>query len=73
MEMTHSAMHIILNGAPHEIDGPQPLTTLLDSLGLTGKPVVVELNEAAILPRDYATTEVGAGARLEVVMLAAGG
>jgi sulfur carrier protein len=66
-------MTITLNGSPHEIPGPQPLTALLDSLGLAGKPVVVELNEVAVLPREYAATQVTPGARLEVVTLAAGG
>jgi sulfur carrier protein len=73
MAMIETPMNLILNGSPHLIAGPQPLTELLDSLGLAGKPVVVELNEMPILPRDYPTTLVTAGARLEVVTLAAGG
>jgi sulfur carrier protein len=73
MAMIETPMTLILNGSPHLIAGPQPLTELLDSLGLAGKPVVVELNEMPILPRDYPTTLVTAGARLEVVTLAAGG
>ena len=71
--MIENPMTIILNGSPHPISGPQPLTELLDSLGLAGKPVVVELNEVPILPRDHPTTVVTADARLEVVTLAAGG
>lgn len=73
MEMTAPTMTIQLNGSPHELAGPLSLTNLLAGLGLAGKPVVVELNEVAILPRDYAATQVTAGARLEVVTLAAGG
>ncbi len=46
---------------------------LLESLGFGGKPVVVELDEEAVFPRDFATTMVGDGARVEVVALAAGG
>lgn len=71
--MTETAHTILLNGSPHELAGPQSLTLLLADLGLAGKPVVVELNEVAVLPRDYAATGVAAGARLEVVTLAAGG
>lgn len=66
-------MNITLNGNPHEIAAPMPLTALLESLGLAGKPVVIELDEQAIFPRDYAKTEVAEGARVEVVTLAAGG
>ena len=66
-------MHITLNGQPHEIPAPIALTALLESLGLAGKPVVIELDEQAIFPRDYAATEVTEGARVEVVTLAAGG
>lgn len=64
---------IILNGTPHPIDGPLPLDRLLESLGLAGKPVVVELNEQAVFPRDYPSTPVETGARIEIVTLAAGG
>ena len=64
---------IILNGAPHAIHGPLALDQLLESLGLAGKPVVVELNEEAIFPRDYARTQVDHGSRVEIVTLAAGG
>lgn len=64
---------ITLNGAPHPIEGPIPLDCLLASLGLADKPVVVELNAHAVFPRDYSQTLVAAGARLEIVTLAAGG
>jgi thiamine biosynthesis protein ThiS len=64
---------ITLNGAPHPIEAPIALDRLLVDLGLAGKSVVVELNEHAIFPRDYPHTLVEAGARLEIVTLAAGG
>jgi thiamine biosynthesis protein ThiS len=62
-----------LNGTPHPLDAPLPLDQFLDSLGLAGKPVVVELNQQAIFPRDYSATLVEPGARIEIVTLAAGG
>lgn len=68
-----SIMHIILNGNPHEIAAPMTLAALLLEIGLGGKPVVVELDEAAVFPRDYAEVTVTDGARVEIVMLAAGG
>lgn len=46
---------------------------LLESIGYGGKPVVVELDGQAIFPRDFPSTPVGDGARVEVVTLAAGG
>jgi len=66
-------MNITLNGSSYEIDGPVSLEGLLRHIGLEGKPVVIELNEVAVFQRDYATTAVEEGARIEVVTLAAGG
>ena len=64
---------IQLNGTPHELDSPQTVMALLESLGFGGKPVVVELNEQALFPRDFGSTWIEDGARVEVVTLAAGG
>ena len=64
---------ITLNGKPHPLAGQTPLNELLVSLGLAGTPVVVELNENAVFPRDYPQTSVRPGDRLEIVTLAAGG
>ncbi|MEI8036892.1 MAG: sulfur carrier protein ThiS [Verrucomicrobiota bacterium] len=64
---------IALNGAPHPLADTILLDRLLDLLGLAGKPVVVELNEQPVFPRDYPRTLVEPGARLEIVTLAAGG
>jgi sulfur carrier protein len=66
-------MIIQLNGTPHELDSPQTVMALLESLGFGGKPVVVELNEQALFPRDFASTSIEDGARVEIVTLAAGG
>jgi len=66
-------MKIHLNGRLHELTEPVSVTGLLESLGFGGKPVVVELNEQAVFPRDYPATLVEEGARVEVVALAAGG
>ena len=66
-------MNIQLNGTPHELDRPMTVSELLESIGCGGKPVVVELNEQAIFPRDYSNARVEEGARIEIVTLAAGG
>lgn len=66
-------MNIQLNGSPHEIETAFSVTDLLESIGLGGKPVVVEIDEQAVFPRDYPQVMIGEGSRVEVVMLAAGG
>jgi thiamine biosynthesis protein ThiS len=73
MEMKQPIMNILVNGSPHEIPSSMMLSDLLQSLGLAGKPVVVELNEVAVFPRDYPITLVTDAARVELVTLAAGG
>ena len=71
MEMT--PITIQLNGRTHPLAAPLTLAALLESLGLAGKPVVAELNEAVVFPRDYPLTTLPDGSRLELVTLAAGG
>jgi thiamine biosynthesis protein ThiS len=73
MEITTSTMTIYLNGISHPIETVVTLSELLENLGFSGKPVVVELNEQAIFPRDYPTVLIVEGARVEIVTLAAGG
>lgn len=66
-------MTITLNGQPHALATEKLLTDLLASLGLAGKPVVVELNQQAILPRDFPNTLIQANDQVEIITLAAGG
>ncbi len=62
-----------LNGQHHSLDTDILLPDFLDSLGLSGKPVVVELNQEAILPRDFPNTLIQPNDQLEIITLAAGG
>ena len=71
--MSDPDITIQLNGKPHPLPGPATLADLLATLGLAGKPVVVELDLEAVFPRDFATTSVRDGSRVEIVTLAAGG
>jgi sulfur carrier protein len=64
---------ITLNGSPHPLEAAVSIERLLETIGLAGKPVVVELNEQAVFPRDYPGTMIEPGARVEIVALAAGG
>jgi sulfur carrier protein len=62
-----------LNGQPHSLESAITITELLSSLGLAGKPVVVELNQNAILPRLFSETLIRPNDQIEIVTLAAGG
>lgn len=66
-------MKICLNGNSHEIGEPMTVLVLLKSLGFGDRPVVVELDEKAIFPRDFVSAVVHEGSRVEIVTLAAGG
>lgn len=66
-------MKILLNGQAAEFEAPMSLAELLVEIGFGEKPVVVELDEQAIFPREYVTVQVVDGARVEIVTLAAGG
>ena len=67
-------MTLILNGSPRSFESDTfTVATLLDTLGLGGKPVVVELDREPVFPARYATTAVRDGASVEIVTIAAGG
>jgi sulfur carrier protein len=67
-------MTLILNGSPRDFEADTfTVATLLEALGLGGKPVVVELDREPVFPADYATTAVRDGANVEIVTIAAGG
>ena len=70
--MIFLTMKIQLNGHPYELEAAMTLDDLLESIGFGGKPVVVELNEQAVFPRDYPSVLIQNGARVEIVTLAAG-
>lgn len=67
-------MTLVLNGETRIFDREShTVASLLDSLGFGGRPVVVELDHEAVFPARYAATPVKDGARVEIVMIAAGG
>ncbi len=66
-------MTITLNGQSRDLDGTQTVADLLAQLGLGGKPVVVERNQQALLPREIETTPVADGDVIEIVQITAGG
>lgn len=66
-------MTVILNGKPHSTDDHTTVGDLLASIGFAGRPVVVELNREALLPREHANRQLKDGDVLEVVQITAGG
>ncbi len=66
-------MKITLNGEKRELAEPQTVKSLLEMIGLGGKPVVVEQNQIALLPREIEGATVNEGDVIEVVQITAGG
>lgn len=66
-------MTITLNGKDHPVEGNPNVEQLLASIDLAGKPVVVELNQKALFPREYAGSSLQDGDRVEIITIAAGG
>lgn len=66
-------MTIKLNGKDHKLDAPANVLSLLASIGLGNKPVVVELNKQALFPREYKESVLSDGDRIEIITIAAGG
>jgi len=67
-------MKITINGA--ERDAAKvglTVSALLEELGLTGQPVLVELNGQALFPREFPEATIEDGASLEIIRIAAGG
>ncbi len=66
-------MTIQLNGKNHELDTAASVESLLKSIGLGDKPVVVELNKTALFPREYSQSSLEDGDKVEIITIAAGG
>jgi len=66
-------MIIQLNGKDHKLDTPASVESLLKSIGLGDKPVVVELNKTALFPREYFKSTLEDGDQVEIITIAAGG
>ena len=66
-------MTIQLNGKEHTVSTPANVDSLLNSIGLGDKPVVVELNQKALFPREYEESLLQDGDKVEIITIAAGG
>ena len=66
-------MTIQLNGNEHKLEKPISIQELLKSIGLANKPVVVELNQTALFPREYQQNILRENDQVEIITIAAGG
>jgi sulfur carrier protein len=66
-------VQIIINDQPREVAESCTVAALLEELGLTGKPVAVEVNLQLVPRGQHAEHTLSAGDRLEIVTLVGGG
>ncbi|HEX4769838.1 MAG TPA: sulfur carrier protein ThiS [Bryobacteraceae bacterium] len=66
-------IEIRINGAPRQVPGNQPLTSLLDHLEIASERVAIELNRTIVRKRDWPATIVPPDAQLEIVEFVGGG
>lgn len=68
-------MSITINGEQHAIESDTPfsVSALLDKLGFRGQTVLVELNGTALHQRDFDTTHLAEGDKIELIRIVAGG
>jgi sulfur carrier protein len=64
---------ITVNGEPRPLAGPMTVADLLAALGLDGRKVAVERNEAIVPRSTYAATRLEPGDSLEIVHFIGGG
>jgi sulfur carrier protein len=66
-------MTITLNGISRDFPDALTMTSLLETVGLAGKPVIVEQNQLALLPKEIISATIQDGDVLEIVQITAGG
>ena len=66
-------MNIYLNGKSHNVQDGCTAALLVDSLGLAGKRVAMEINGEIVTRSDYATHQLREDDRVEIVHAIGGG
>ena len=66
-------IEIRLNGKLHQLAEQSSVVGMLSSIGFAGRPVLVEVNQQALLATEHATTILHAGDQVEVIQIVAGG
>ena len=65
-------LNLIINGEPREIDAGR-VDQLVESLGLGGQAVAVEVNQRVIRKAEHGATSLAEGDVVELVTLVGGG
>lgn len=66
-------IRITLNGSDRQVASGGTVLSLLTELGLEAVPVLVEWNGTALFPREFETSRVTDGGRMEIIRIVAGG
>ncbi|WP_251976004.1 sulfur carrier protein ThiS [Salinicola avicenniae] len=66
-------MQIQLNGESRRLDGDSTLAQLIETLGLAGRRVAIEVNEEIVPRSQHAQTQLAEGDRVEIVHAIGGG
>ena len=66
-------MKLKINGEAKDVSESLNVSGLLELLGFGEKPVVVELNQQALFPREHSLTALSDGDVLEIIQITAGG
>ncbi|XKH60092.1 sulfur carrier protein ThiS [Halomonas sediminis] len=66
-------MQIQLNGEPHAVDSAATAADLVETLGLTGRRIAVEVNEQIVPRSQLAETPLRDGDQVEIVHAIGGG
>ena len=65
--------NITINGEPRQFAVEQTVASVVEALALTGKRIAVERNGEIVPKSQHATTILGAGDQLEIVVAVGGG
>lgn len=71
--MNSTAMKVTVNGQERELAAPVTVAALLDTLGMAGKRVAVEVNREIVPRSQHAEYKVHDQDRVEVVVAIGGG
>jgi thiamine biosynthesis protein ThiS len=71
--MPEEFIRVYVNGEVHRLAGAQTVSALLAGLNVPAERVAIELNKAIVRKREWESTLVGDGARLEIVEFVGGG
>jgi len=66
-------MRVRLNGQEREVENGATVAALVESLGLAGQPIAVEMNRRIVPKSRFRETTVNEGDTLEVVTFVGGG